>query len=57
MPRKRRFRIPRLVKKGTTMETWQAFLLGVMVAWTPSLAWFAYQLWRQSDFDRDARWR
>jgi hypothetical protein len=32
------------------METWQAFLLGVMVAYTPSLVFFALLLHRRSIF-------
>jgi hypothetical protein len=28
------------------MSTLQAFLLGGMVSWTPSLVYLAYQLWR-----------
>jgi hypothetical protein len=32
------------------METWQAFLLGMMVAYTPSLVVFALLLHRRSFF-------
>jgi hypothetical protein len=28
------------------MATWQAILLGVMLAWSPSLVWLALMLWR-----------
>ena len=30
------------------MDTYQAFLLGLMVAYTPSLIFFAWMLWRVS---------
>jgi len=31
---------------GPGMNTLQAILLGAMMAWTPSLSFFAYMLWR-----------
>ena len=37
------------------MTAIQAFLLGAMVAWTPSLVFVAYQIWRAPliDFDEE----
>jgi hypothetical protein len=35
---------------GAQMETWQAFLLGMMAAYTPSLVAFALLLHRRSFF-------
>jgi hypothetical protein len=37
------------------MTTLQAFVLGAMVAWTPSLIYLAYYLWRAplTRFDED----
>jgi hypothetical protein len=37
------------------MTTLQAFVLGAMVAWTPSLIYLAYCLWRAplTRFDED----
>jgi hypothetical protein len=36
------------------MDTYQAFLLGLMVAYTPSLIFFAWMLWRISSEDKHA---
>ena len=37
------------------MTTYQAFFLGVMVAYTPSLVLWALMLWRVSSEDKHAR--
>jgi hypothetical protein len=39
------------------MDTYQAFFLGLMVAYTPSLIFFAWRLWRVSSNDKHARER
>jgi hypothetical protein len=36
------------------MSTLQAFWIGVMVSWTPSLIFLACQLWRVAEFDEDS---
>jgi hypothetical protein len=37
------------------MDTYQAFLLGLMVAYTPSVAFLAWMLWRISSENKHAR--
>jgi hypothetical protein len=37
------------------MDTYQAFFLGLMVAYTPSLIFLAWMLWRVSSEHKHAR--
>lgn len=42
------------IDSGTTMEVWQAFMLGLMVAYTPSLIFLAVTLFHEPDEDAGA---